>query len=85
MRRVEATRATRARRKVAQLSSPSRLPGAGKFPQRLPACLSLGVSASTSFGFGRRFRPLNHLYAIALRIVLNFVHDVVDEQDAASG
>lgn len=30
------------------------------------------------------FRPLNHFYAITLRIVLNFVHDVVDEEDPAA-
>src|SRR5262245_28487593 len=35
--------------------------------------------------FDRGFRPLYHLYAITLRIVLNFVHDVVDEEDAAPG
>ena len=34
--------------------------------------------------FGRTFRPLNHFYAITLRIVLNFVHDVVDKQDASA-
>ena len=30
-------------------------------------------------------RSLNHLYAITLRIVLNFVHDVVDEEHSAAG
>src|SRR6476469_11240143 len=35
--------------------------------------------------FCRAVRSLYHLYAIALRIVLNFVHDVVDEQHAAAG
>jgi hypothetical protein len=34
--------------------------------------------------FDRMFRPFHHLYAITLRIVLNFVHDVVDEEDAAA-
>ena len=34
--------------------------------------------------FGRTFRPLNHFYAITLRIVLNFIHDVVDKQDASA-
>src|ERR1041385_1043985 len=34
--------------------------------------------------FDRYIRPLNHLYAITLRIVLNFVHDVVDEEDSAA-
>ncbi len=34
--------------------------------------------------FGRSLRSLDHLYAITLRIVLNFVHDVVDEEDAAA-
>src|SRR5678815_2736649 len=33
--------------------------------------------------FDRSFRSLHHLYAITLRIVLNFVHDVVDEEHAA--
>ena len=32
----------------------------------------------------RNFGPLNHLYAITLRIVLNFVHDVVDEEHAST-
>src|SRR6185369_6268898 len=35
--------------------------------------------------FDRSIRPFNHLYAITLRIVLNFVHDVVDEQDPSTG
>src|ERR1044072_6869772 len=35
--------------------------------------------------FNRSFRSLNHLYAITLRIVLNFVHDVVDEEHATAG
>src|SRR6185369_4047005 len=30
-------------------------------------------------------RSLDHLYAITLRIVLNFVHDVVDEEHSAAG
>src|SRR5687768_13390232 len=30
--------------------------------------------------FDRSIRSFHHLYAITLRIVLNFVHDVVDEQ-----
>src|SRR5205085_11329607 len=34
--------------------------------------------------FDRYVRPLNHLYAITLRIVLNFIHDVVDEEDSAA-
>src|ERR1051325_11469061 len=34
--------------------------------------------------FNRPFRSLNHLYAITLRIVLNFVHDVVDEEHSAA-
>jgi hypothetical protein len=33
---------------------------------------------------GRNVRPLHHFYAITLRIVLNFVHDVVDEEHATS-
>src|SRR4026207_295928 len=33
--------------------------------------------------FDRHIRPLNHLYAITLRIVLNFVHDVVDEEHSS--
>src|SRR6185503_19252417 len=35
--------------------------------------------------FDRSVRPLDHLYAITLRIVLNFVHDVVDEEHATTG
>src|SRR4029079_17692402 len=34
--------------------------------------------------FNRSFRSLDHLYAITLRIVLNFVHDVVDEEHSAA-
>src|ERR1044072_232827 len=34
--------------------------------------------------FNRSFRSLNHLYAVSLRIVLNFVHDVVDEEHSAA-
>src|SRR6185295_2005548 len=34
--------------------------------------------------FNRSFRSLNHLYAITLRIVLNFVHDVVDEEHSTA-
>src|SRR5689334_5679642 len=35
--------------------------------------------------FDRMLRSLDHLYAITLRIVLNFVHDVVDEEHSAAG
>src|ERR1700750_1944781 len=35
--------------------------------------------------FDRSFRALDHLYAITLRIVLTFVHDVVDEEHSAAG
>src|SRR5215213_637120 len=35
--------------------------------------------------FDRSLRSLNHLYAITLRIVLNFVHDVVDEEHPSAG
>src|SRR5215213_7235640 len=35
--------------------------------------------------FDRSVRSLNHLYAITLRIVLNFVHDVVDKEHSAAG
>src|SRR5829696_5211727 len=35
--------------------------------------------------FDRSVRSLNHLYAITLGIVLNFVHDVVDEKHSAAG
>src|SRR5919205_4346424 len=35
--------------------------------------------------FDRTIRPLHHFYAISLRIVLNFVHDVVDEEHPSSG
>ena len=38
----------------------------------------------SQLSFDRYVRPLNHLYAITLRIVLNFVHDVVDEEDSAA-
>src|SRR5438045_9542263 len=34
--------------------------------------------------FDRLVRSLNHLYAITLSIVLNFVHDVVAEADSAA-
>ena len=34
--------------------------------------------------FDRNVRPLDHFYAISLRIVLNFVHDVVDEEHASA-
>src|SRR5215813_7973881 len=34
--------------------------------------------------FDRMVRPFYHLYAITLRIVLNFVHDVVEEADATA-
>src|ERR1043165_3507221 len=34
--------------------------------------------------FDRNVRPLHHFYAISLRIVLNFVYDVVDEEHAAT-
>src|SRR6185503_14531986 len=35
--------------------------------------------------FDRSIRTLYHLYAITLRIVLNFVHDVVDEEHSTAG
>src|SRR6185295_8255327 len=35
--------------------------------------------------FDRCFRSFDHLYAITLRIVLNFVHDVVDEEHPTAG
>ena len=34
--------------------------------------------------FDRRIRSLHHFYAISLRIVLNFVHDVVDEEHSST-
>jgi hypothetical protein len=34
--------------------------------------------------FDRSFRSLHHFYAISLRIVLNFVHDVVDEEHSST-
>src|ERR1044072_5906970 len=34
--------------------------------------------------FDRNIRPLHHFYAISLRIVLNFVHDVVDEEHSSA-
>src|SRR6266542_7062507 len=45
----------------------------------------VGCAWFNELSFDRRFRSLYHLYAITLRIVLNFVHDVVDKQDAAPG
>src|ERR1041384_177469 len=35
--------------------------------------------------FDRSVRPLHHFYAIFLRIVLNFVHDVVDKEHSSTG
>src|SRR5215213_1225345 len=35
--------------------------------------------------FNRGVWSFNHLYAITLRIVLNFVHDVVDEEHSTAG
>src|ERR1041384_8366812 len=35
--------------------------------------------------FDRSIRSLHHFYAISLRIVLNFVHDVVDEEHPSTG
>src|SRR6266850_3398414 len=35
--------------------------------------------------FNRRVWAFSHLHAITLRIVLNFVHYVVDKQDAPTG
>src|SRR6185503_529733 len=35
--------------------------------------------------FDRSVRSLHHFYAISLRIVLNFVHDVVDEEHPSTG
>src|SRR5919205_1653037 len=35
--------------------------------------------------FNRSVWSLNHFYAITLRIVLNFVHDVVDEEHSTAG
>src|SRR6185437_9694639 len=35
--------------------------------------------------FDRSVRSFDHLYAITLRIVLNFVHDVVDKEHSAAG
>ncbi len=35
--------------------------------------------------FDRSIRPFDHFYAITLRIVLNFVHDVVDEEHSTAG
>src|SRR5215211_3890225 len=43
------------------------------------------VRRINELSFDRSFRSLNHLHAITLRIVLNFVHDVVDEEHAAAG
>src|SRR5215213_1302673 len=34
--------------------------------------------------FDRSIRPFDHPYAITLRIVLNFVHDVVDEEHSTA-
>src|ERR1051325_5405429 len=62
-------------------------------PVEAPDCTSGNVSDVfvvrgiwiNELSFNRAFRSLNHLYAITLRIVLNFVHDVVDEEHAAAG
>jgi hypothetical protein len=35
--------------------------------------------------FDRCVWSLYHLYAVALRIVLNFIHDVVNEEHSSSG
>src|ERR1043165_873854 len=35
--------------------------------------------------FDRSVRSLHHFYAISLRIVLNFVHDVVDKEHSSTG
>ena len=40
-------------------------------------CVVRGIN---KLSFNRRIRSYNHLHAISLRIVLNFVHDVVDEE-----
>jgi hypothetical protein len=45
----------------------------------------VGCAWFNELSFDRRFRSLDHLYAITLSIVLNFVHDVVDKQDPAAG
>ena len=61
----------------------------------LPLICGFGTSAVSGVlvvwrGFNglslsRRFRPFHHLHTIALRIVLNFIHDVVDKQHAPTG
>jgi hypothetical protein len=43
-----------------------------------------GCVGFNELGFNCGRRSLYHLYAIALRIVLNFVHDVVYQQNAAA-
>src|SRR5215216_401689 len=43
------------------------------------------VRLINELSFDRHFRSLNHLHAITLRIVLNFVHDVVDEEHSTTG
>src|ERR1041384_5736532 len=56
--------------------------------EAVPACSSGNVSDVfvvrgiwvNELSFNRSFRSLDHLYAITLRIVLNLVHDVVDEE-----
>ena len=44
----------------------------------------VGCAWFNELSFDCTFRSLYHLYAITLRIVLNFVHDVVDKQDASA-
>src|SRR5882762_9382354 len=46
--------------------------------------LVVGCAWFNVLSFDRTFRSLYHLYAITLRIVLNFIHDVVDEQHATA-
>src|SRR6267143_6997225 len=43
----------------------------------------VGCAWFNELSFDRRCRPLYHLYAIALRILLYFIHDVVHKEDAA--
>src|SRR6266550_2351950 len=45
----------------------------------------VGCAWFNELSFDRRFRSLYHFYAITLSIVLNFIHDVVDQQDPAAG
>jgi hypothetical protein len=57
---------------------------AGRFIELLTGVFVVRCDWFNELSFDRTLWPLYHLYAITLRIVLNFVHDVVDKEDAPS-